>query len=688
MAVWSSAIRGFPVPRAEEHTLSVFVRLFGALLLAATLFPGEILLDGLDQGFHRDTMMVGTRAHRQLLTWGAVGILLVALVLGRLVGDSMLGRALVRARPPVLRLSPRRWAVVTGVTSFGLALLVQRGVYEGLLTNPDEMVSLIQARYLATGRLGGTLTEDPAHWLAINALVTPAGWVSQYTPGHLVVLTLGVLTGAPLLVGPVAAGLATGLFSRSFELLLPERVFVARAGSLLLALCPFTAFLGGQILSHSTTMVAGAAGLYASLRSRDAETRLAGLSWAWAAGVAGAFMVAARPWTGLTVGTVLVLGPWVGRFQSGALVSRSVAVLMGGAPLGALFLAYHRVVFGASTRLGYVVAFGPAHGIGFHVDPWGYEYTLQKALGVTSGDLAMLGLQIWESPLSPLLLVGAWLLLRPGSLRTPAGFLLAWAMVSIPANLVYWFHAPRMYVESVPAWLLLAVMAVADLGGTREGGDERGAEAAVGESVRASTYRATVGWACVLGVAAPVWFLGQRVSVLRWDDMTRARLVEPAELPDQPSLVFVHTNWWDRIGRLLQAEGMRSDSTEILLRLRDPCELWSYAQERRTARLAGSPPPPPIPLETGPIGAPTPICQEQIRSDRLDVVALLPMLWQGDLPGLPPRGALYVRDYGPESNQRLLDAYPDRVPLLFRADGTGRPPVLVPYEDGMETLWR
>ena len=656
------------------------IRVVGALLLAAVLLPGEVLVRDLQQGFHRSTMWAGGEALRALIVWGTLGMVLVGVLLARVVGDAPLRRVADRIGRAIESVAPVAWAAFAGLSAFTLALLVQRFVYEGLLTNPDEMVSLIQARYLAAGQLGGAITEDPSHWLAINSLMSEGTWVSQYPPGHLIVLALGVLAGAPLLVGPVCAGLAAGFFARSFEFLLPGRVRVARVASALLALSPFTALLGGQILSHSTAMLAGGLALYASLRSRDAKTARSGWSWAAAAGAAGALMVSARPWTGLTVGTVLVLGPWISTLRAGGLLPRIAAVVAGGAPLGALFLAYHQAVFGGATRLGYMVAFGSGHGIGFHVDPWGYEYGLRSALGTTSGDLALLGFQIWESPLSPLLLVSVWLLLRPAAATPLVRFLLVWALVSVPANFVYWFHAPRMYVESAPAWILLAVLAVADLVGTAD-------EAEGSRAVLMHRARATVSWVAVLGLVAPAWFLGSRISALDWSDTARIRLLEPEGLPDQPSLVFVHTNWWDRIGRRLEAEGMTSDSTEILLRLRDPCELWTYAGVRRAARITGSPAPAPIPLESAPTEPPTPECRRQFDSDRFDVLALPPFLWQGDLPGLPAQGAMYVRDYGPEANARLLAAYPDRIPLFFGGGGVDQPPVLVAYQQAMTTIW-
>ena len=256
-------------------------------------------------------MWAGGRASRELIVWGTLAMCGIGLLIARVVGDAPIRRFVHRVGARIESVGAVAWATAMGVVAFGLAFLVQRFIYEGLLTNPDEMISLIQARYLAAGRLGGVLDGDPAAWLILNSLVTDGRWVSQYPPGHLGVLTLGVMVGAPLLVGPVFAGISAGFFTRSLELLAPERVRSVRAASLLLAASPFTALLGGQIMSHSTTMAAGSVALFASLRARNGKGGASVLGWAIAAGAAGALMVAARPWTGLTVGTVLVLGPWL-----------------------------------------------------------------------------------------------------------------------------------------------------------------------------------------------------------------------------------------------------------------------------------------------------------------------------------------------------------------------------------------
>jgi hypothetical protein len=64
-----------------------------------------------------------------------------------------------------------------------------------------------------------------------------------------------------------------------------------------------------------------------------------------------------------------------------------------------------------------------------------------------------------------------------------------------------------------------------------------------------------------------------------------------------------------------------------------------------------------------------------------------PLLWQGDLPGIGGDGAMFVRDMGPEANARLIQKYPDRVPLVLLRLRDDQPPTLVAYDDGMKVLW-
>src|SRR5690606_915746 len=80
-------------------------------------------------------------------------------------------------------------------------------------------------------------------------------------------------------------------------------------------------------------------------------------------------------------------------------------------------------------------------------------------------------------------------------------------------------------------------------------------------------------------------------------------------------------------------------------------------------------------------------CAREIHADRNGVLDIAPLLWQGDLPGLPAAGAMIVRDLGPEANAALIAAHPERVPYVFFTPSPDSEPALVPYEQGIAAFW-
>jgi hypothetical protein len=108
-------------------------------------------------------------------------------------------------------------------------------------------------------------------------------------------------------------------------------------------------------------------------------------------GAGGAF-VCTRPWTGLVVSGTLVLAVWIPISLHKArpkawLARQATALIAGGLPFALAVAAWNKALYGHALLLGYTVAFGPAHGLGFHTDPWGNEYGPVEALAYTGSDL-------------------------------------------------------------------------------------------------------------------------------------------------------------------------------------------------------------------------------------------------------------------------------------------------------------
>jgi hypothetical protein len=176
----------------------------------------------------------------------------------------------------------------------------------------------------------------------------------------------------------------------------------------------------------------------------------------------------------------------------------------------------------------------------------------------------------------------------------------------------------------------------------------------------------------------------------------------------QPSLVFVHDAWPGRVVMQLAVAGMRLDEAETAMRQNSTCRLQHLvdaihagdtASVRRMRAALDMVPratrlPETVQIAPGDFvrfvrGEPiTPLCQRHMRSDQAGILDVTPLLWQGDLPGQKGRGALFVRDLGPERNAELIRRYPQRTPLVYATPSPQSQPVLWSYDAGMRRLWQ
>lgn len=665
-------------------------RTLGALLFAAALLPLHRLLDPATTGLAGATTRRVAEGAWQVGVWGSLVVLGGAAVLTVLwkrdptVGLAHLGRALatVPSAP---------FALACAAASAFLAGVLAAWGYGGLPTSVDEMVQLLHARVVLAGSAGLPLAGDPAAWMIQNSLLTPEGWASVYPPLHTFALAAGHAVGAAWLVGPLATGAMVGWSAAAFARLAPDRRAVANGAGALVALSPFVLLLGGTHLSHTLAGACAAFVLWAVLRARDG-----GVAWATVAGAGVGAFVCARPWTGLALSLALTVAVWAPAARGrGArwLAARGMAWVLGGLPFAALLLTWNRTLFGDPLRLGYTAAFGPAHGLGLHDDPWGNAYGLREALAYTGADLTQLGTVLLETPVPLLIVVGAALMLRAGSFGG-AGPAIAWASAGLAANAVYWHHGihmgPRLLYETAPAWIFLGIVSATALAG--------------GGSPLLDRGRRWVGWVIVLAAAGALTSIPARVAGVTGGATSEARLPAP---PSTPALVFAHGTWPSRVSARLAAAGMRRDSVETALRRNDLCAVDAYARWRSAAAAGrGAPPSPPLdlaprpgpapglaptPLSPGnvvlvsPTARPSAACLREAAADRLGTVELEPLLWQA--PPLAGAPVVVARDLGPAANASVRSALPGRTAYLLIAGPEGEPPRLLPYDEGMELLW-
>lgn len=676
------------VTLGEGHLVAMLIsrRLLGAALILAATLPLHRLLDPAETGLAGATTRRITEDAWVMGWWGTLlvagGAAVLTLLLRRDPAGALapLGRVLVPIPSPA-------YALACAILATALAAAVSLVGFGGLPTSVDEMVQLLHARALLAGSPALPLPGDGAAWMTQNGLLTPGGWASVYPPLHTAALAMGLATGAPWLVGPLATGAMVGFTALALVRLLPDHPLAARLAALLAALSPFVLLMGGTYLSHTLAGALAAATLWTALRARDE-----GVAWAVATGaVVGAF-VCTRPWTGMALAAAVIGVVWlpVARERGlGWTVGRFSALVAGGVPFAALLLGWNEALFGHPFRLGYAAAFGPAHGLGLHVDPWGNRYGAVEALAYSGADLVQLGTALFESPLPAVALVGLALAWTPARWRG-TGPLLAWALAGVAANAAYWHHGihmgPRLLYETAPAWAALWVLAARALGGEGSPLSPRG--------------RVWALWVVVLSLMGGAVAFPSRVASVGGGAAATARLPAP---PASPALIFSHGSWPSRVAARLAAAGMRRDSIETALRRNDLCSVELYASWRTNP---GDAPPPSLDLAprsgvapgltsalvspgnavlVRPGREPAPACRREARADRLGSVELEPLLWQA--PPLATSDVVVARDLGPAANQAILRAYPDRAVFVLVDGAEGGPPRLLPYDEGMEALW-
>jgi hypothetical protein len=344
---------------------------------------------------------------------------------------------------------------------------------------PDELVYLLQARYLAEGML--TLPPPPAP-LAFNIDLMhyeAARWYSPVPPGWPFVLAIGAWAGVPWLVNPVLGGLNILLAHAVLGSMHGQRT--ARLATLFLALSPWFVFMAMNFMTHQVTLFFALLGALAvsRLRERRARDERLGASLLLAVfggGLAIGAVSLVRPFEGLL--TALLLGVWSlppkwWKAIRGWRIAEFVpsAVLAGGAIVsGALVRPYNAFMTGDPSYfpiMAYIdkyyargsndLGFGPNRGLGWSgLDPFpghgAADVVVNANLNITSINGELLG---WATGS----LLPVFLLLALGRLRRPD-----WSHVAVLATIAglhsfYWFSGGPDF--GARYWFLIIVSCAA-----------------------------------------------------------------------------------------------------------------------------------------------------------------------------------------------------------------------------------
>lgn len=592
------------------------------------------------------------------------------------------------------------------------ALLLYAGVAFAVFSRRplliDEVVQLWQAQRFAEGRLWIPAPMYGEFFSFLHLVDVGERVYAQFPPGGPFMLWIGLLAGAPWLVGPVCGALSVLLFARIARAAEPaasERWVLG--ATLLFALTPFGVFMFGSHMNHVTALL----WLLVAVASLVSLVRAGSASHGSAASEQAApdrTSVLPALGLGLGLGAAATIRPldafafalpaaiWL-VVRAGHSPRRWAENVIAGVGVALPFLAMMYVnaqTTGHPLKFGYEVLWGTSHGLGFHAAPWGEPHTPLRGLALASLYQWRLQSYLFETPFPSLLLpvTSLWFARRLGALDR---YLLASGALVIVSYLLYWhdgfYLGPRFLVPLLPVLVLWTARLPLIV-------RERVASLHVRRGLTAMLAFGVVG-ALVFNLPVRIASYRAGLTSMRVD---YARAAEQSAVRN--ALVFVRESWGAQLVARLWALGVSRPMTETVYRGTDSCNLdrevsaleregvrGTLAEQRLAVLLARDSAHvikstlTPDPTERVRPGARyDATCLRRIAEDRAGFLHYVPLRL------ITTGGNIYARDLHARDSL-LLREFPDRPVYLLTRAGTrvDDPVVFMPLaRDSLFAAWR
>ena len=586
-----------------------------------------------------------------------------------------------------------RHALVFGGALSLIALLVYgvvaSAVFSRVPISIDELVQLVQARTFASGRLWQVASPTPEFYSVLNMVDANGRYYSQFPPGGPAMLAVGVLFGAPWLVGPVCGAISVAAFWSYLRVVEPRRG-VAVGAVILFALAPFAVFMAGSHMNHVPTLMWLTLAMAAMARVMTSDRPVPVL--AFANGLALGCAATIRPVDAFAF--ALPAGVWYlmhalgtrARWRDAAASGLGVAL-----PFAAMMWVNARTT-GSPLLFGYQVLWGRSHDLGFHRAPWGIAHTPLRGLELINLYFLRLQTYLYEASLPSLVPVLGALYLTPKVDRFDR-YLLASVTLTVGLYFAYWhdgfIFGPRFVFAMLPMLALWTARFPRLLR------DRFGA----GLAYRTTWYAAGVAvtLAVVTSLPARVREYSRSFMPMRLDYLGAARRAKV-----ENSLILVRESWGTQLMARMWALGVPRSETELLYGKVDACalEVGISAIERGgvrasaafralstlladSSRTVKSPFSPDVTERYLEGSRYAPVCVQRIGDDRMGFTLLAPLLYRDWGTNV------YARDMH-ERNLALVRQYPNRAIFLLRPpdNETGTQPQLFPLRrDSLMAAW-
>lgn len=584
---------------------------------------------------------------------------------------------------------PSAFALGISCVAFAIYAVVASAVFSRVPIWIDELVQLVQAKTFVSGRLWAPASATPEFYSVLNMVDVNGRYYSQFPPGGPTMLALGMLLGAPWLVGPVCGAVAVAAFW-SYVRTVEQRRTVAVGAVILFAIAPFAVFMSGSHMNHVPTLmwIVVAMATMARVMSADRPIPWYALANGLALGCAAtirpvdafAFALPAAVWY-----LWLVLG---NRSRWPDLIAVGIGVAI---PFAAMMWVNAQTT-GGPLLFGYQVLWGKSHDLGFHRSPWGTAHTPLRGLELINLYFLRLQTYLYEASIPSLVPVIGALYLTPKADRFDR-YLLASSSLVVGLYFAYWhdgfIFGPRFVFALLP---LLALWTARFPALVRERFG-----ASLGYRTTCFAFGVAACLAAFVSVPARVREYAHSFVPMRLDYLAPAR---EANVDD--ALIFVRESWGTQLMARMWALGVSRSETELLYAKVDACALESRLAtlERGSvrdsaaftalaplladsSRVVTSPFSPDVTERFLESAKYTPRCIQRITDDRAGFTLLAPLLYKNW------GGNIYARDMH-ERNLALLRQYPNRRVFLLRPPNneTGSLPQLYPLRaDSLAAAW-
>lgn len=267
----------------------------------------------------------------------------------------------------------RHIALIAGVVSFAVLTALHDRVAPGYQLTYDEQVYLMQSRWITAPGFGTMADAELLPFLPQGFFFEHGGRLStQYPFGWPLMLAGARAAGVLPVIGPLCGALAVaGCAALGRRWLGPA---VAASAALLLLTQQWFLEAGIGYMTHAPTTACAVWAAYCLYRVEDARDRTRML-FAGGAGLLLGLALDIRPLTALAIGISLWIWHMLRLRSSTDRWRSTLGLALGGAGPAVLLLAYNRETTGAVFTLGYSVAQGSLHSLGFGLR--GYRNAVQ-----------------------------------------------------------------------------------------------------------------------------------------------------------------------------------------------------------------------------------------------------------------------------------------------------------------------